>query len=115
MEVSMKAVRLLRVGSAADALAVEELPIPVPKPGEVLIKLAAAAVNFADIGRRTGIYPVTEFPSMLGIEGAGTVAALGAGVSTFEVDDRVMATGCLIAMPSTPSRQPRQHSVYLKP
>jgi len=87
----MKAVRLLRVGSAEEALAVEDVPVPAPKTGEVLIKLAAAGVNFADVGRRTGIYPVQEFPSMLGLEGAGTVAALGPGVSAFMVGDRVMA------------------------
>jgi len=87
----MKAIRLLRVGSAEEALAVEDVPIPAPKPGEVLIKLAAAGVNFADVGRRTGIYPVPEFPAMLGLEGAGYVVTLGPGVTAFKVGDRVMA------------------------
>jgi NADPH:quinone reductase len=88
----MKAVRLLRVGSAQEALAIEDVPLPAPKTGEVLIKLAAASVNFADVGRRTGIYPVQEFPSMLGLEGAGYVATLGPGVTAFKVGDRVMAS-----------------------
>src|SRR5262245_34940696 len=87
----MKAVRLLRRGAPEEALSIDDVPVPEPHAGEILIKLKAAGVNFADIGRRIGIYPVADFPAMLGLEGAGTVAALGAGVNGFKVGDRVMA------------------------
>ena len=87
----MKAIRLHRVGSPEDALRIDDVAVPAPGDGQVLIKLAAAGVNFADVGRRMGIYPVAEFPTMLGLEGAGIIEAVGAGVRSFKVGDRVLA------------------------
>lgn len=93
----MKAVRLHRLGSPEDALKIDDVAIPEIRDGHVLIKIAAAGVNFADVGRRIGIYPVPEFPTTLGLEGAGTVEAVGPGVRSFKVGDRVLA----VAVPST--------------
>lgn len=61
---------------------------PVPGPGDVLIDIAASGVNFVDIYFRTGLYPA-QTPYVPGVEGAGTVAAVGADVTEFAVGDRV--------------------------
>ncbi len=67
-------------------------PLPVPKAGEVLIKVAATAVNRPDIAQRAGLYPPPPGASDLpGLEAAGTVAALGEGVAGWKVGDMVCA------------------------
>ena len=67
-------------------------PLPVPKAGEVLIKVAATAVNRPDIAQRAGLYPPPPGASDLpGLEAAGTVAALGEGVTGWKVGDMVCA------------------------
>jgi NADPH2:quinone reductase len=76
----------------AEALRVEEIPIPVPKAGEALVRLEAAGVNFIDIYKRTGQYQVS-LPTTLGEEGAGTVTAVGSGVQDVHVGDRVAWAG----------------------
>jgi len=67
-------------------------PLPAPKPGEVVIKVAAAGVNRADCYQRQGAYPPPLGASdILGLEIAGTVAALGEDVSGWKVGDRLCA------------------------
>lgn len=74
----------------ADVLAVVERPDPAPGPGQALIEVAAAGVNFMDIGvRRGGIWREMANPKALGVEGAGRIIALGEGVSEFKIGDRV--------------------------
>lgn len=69
-----------------------ELPDPVPGPGEVLIEVAASAVNRADLLQRQGFYPPPPGASeVLGLECSGTVAALGAQVAGLAVGDPVCA------------------------
>jgi NADPH:quinone reductase len=63
-------------------------PRPSPGPGEVLIKAEAIGVNFVDTYFRSGLYP-HEVPFILGAEVAGTVAAVGDGVTSFRIGDRV--------------------------
>jgi NADPH:quinone reductase-like Zn-dependent oxidoreductase len=63
-------------------------PRPSPGPGEVLIKAEAIGVNFVDTYFRSGLYP-HELPFVLGAEVAGTVAAVGDGVASFRIGDRV--------------------------
>ncbi|GGV43350.1 quinone oxidoreductase [Actinomadura cremea] len=65
-----------------------ERPDPEPGPGEVLIDVAAAGVNFIDVYFRTGAYP-QPLPYTPGMEAAGTVAAVGSGVDGVAVGDRV--------------------------
>ena len=88
----MKAVRFHRHGGP-EVLQLEELPVPVPAPGEVLIQIEAAGVNYADTVRRWGDhYPLpTPLPSICGGEVAGAVAAAGAGVDSAWVGKRVLA------------------------
>ncbi|TCM20487.1 NADPH2:quinone reductase [Novosphingobium sp. PhB165] len=74
----------------ADRLEFVERQEPVPGPGEVLVEVAAAGVNFMDIGVRQGMaWNEIPDPKVLGVEGAGRVIALGEGVGDFAVGDRV--------------------------
>lgn len=83
----MKAI-IARQPGGPDVLEVVDLPDPVPGPGEIRIRHAAVGLNFIDTYFRTGLYPA-EFPARLGVEGAGTVDAVGPGVARFKVGDRV--------------------------
>jgi len=83
----MHAVRVHEFGDASK-LIFEEVPIPDPKPGEVRVKLHAVGLNFTEISRRKGLYPAAR-PVTLGAEFAGSVDALGEGVTGFSVGDRV--------------------------
>ena len=65
-----------------------ERPDPVPGPGEALVDVAASGVNFIDVYYRTGAY-AQPLPYVPGVEGAGTVAAVGEGVGDVAVGDRV--------------------------
>lgn len=79
----------------ADVLAWQEVPDPVAGPGEVIVEVAAAAVNRADILQRQGLYPPPQgAPEWLGLECSGTVAALGPGVTSLAIGDEVC---CLLS------------------
>ncbi|MFL5493580.1 MAG: quinone oxidoreductase family protein [Gemmatimonadales bacterium] len=83
----MKAVRVYSAGGP-DVLGIEDVPQPSPGPGQALINVEAAGVNFIDVYHRTGLYP-RDLPMTPGVEAAGTVAAVGSGVSTVQIGDRV--------------------------
>jgi NADPH2:quinone reductase len=87
----MKAIRIHSTGGP-DALRLDEVPRPSPGPGQVLVQVAAAGVNYIDTYHRAGLYAL-PLPATLGQEGAGTVAAAGPGVSGFQAGDRVAWTG----------------------
>ena len=70
-----------------------DVPVPDPGPGEVRIRQTAIGVNFVDIYYRSGLYPITTLPAVLGFEGAGTVDAIGDGVTRLHTGDRVAYTG----------------------
>jgi NADPH2:quinone reductase len=87
----MKAVRIHELGPAGN-LRLDEIDKPAPGPGEVLIKNAAAGVNYADIARRNGSYlQKTPLPYVMGLEAAGTIDEVGEDVTDFEVGQRVLA------------------------
>src|ERR1700744_4924377 len=88
----MRAIVVTELGGP-EVLALAERPHPVPGPGEVAVEVAAAGVNFIDIYRRSGVYrqPVPYVP---GHEGAGTVTAVGDGVTEFSVGDHVAWNDC---------------------
>jgi NADPH2:quinone reductase len=83
----MRAIRIEATGGA-EQLRLEDIPVPEPKSGEIRFRVEAAGINFIDIYQRTGLYPV-PLPATPGTEAAGTVTALGAGVTGFKVGDRV--------------------------
>ncbi|NUR05661.1 MAG: NAD(P)H-quinone oxidoreductase [Nocardioidaceae bacterium] len=75
-----------------DALVSTDLPDPQPGPGEVVLDVAATAVNRADLMQRQGFYPPPPGASdVLGLECSGTVAAVGEGVERWSVGDQVCA------------------------
>ena len=83
----MQAIQITAFGGS-DALALVDLPVPDPGPGQVLIEVAHAGVNYIDTYHRTGLYPL-DLPLVIGLEGAGTVAAAGEGVAGLGAGDRV--------------------------
>lgn len=84
----MKAVVARELGGP-EVLRYEDLPDPIPGPGEVLVRVRAVGVNFADHLMRRGAYRGEPPPLIPGLEFAGEVAELGAGVDTFAVGQRV--------------------------
>jgi NADPH:quinone reductase-like Zn-dependent oxidoreductase len=89
----MKAVVVHQYGGP-EVLKFEDYPDPVPGTGEVLVRVAATSVNPIDVKRRAGLtkdfYPM-KFPSLIGVDIAGTVVKVGAGVDDFAVGDQVFA------------------------
>ncbi len=89
----MKAVRLHAYGDV-DQFKVEEVPTPTAGPGEVLIKVAVSGLNHVELFARQGYlqqyYPL-QLPAILGNDAAGTISAVGSGVSAFKAGDRVVA------------------------
>ncbi|MHB8419917.1 MAG: synaptic vesicle VAT-1 family membrane protein [Myxococcales bacterium] len=87
----MKAIVIPRHGDSS-VLEVRDLPDPVPGAGELRIAVRAAGLNFAEVSARQGLYPdAPKPPCVVGYEVAGTVDALGEGVTGFAVGDRVWA------------------------
>ena len=86
-ETKTMAVRIRETGGP-EKMRWEETALAAPGPGEALIRVAAAGLNFIDVYHRTGLYPV-PLPATLGLEGAGTVEAVGDGVSEVRPGDRV--------------------------
>lgn len=75
-----------------DVLRWQEVPVPVPGPGEVLIRVAASAANRADLLQRQGLYPPPPGASdIIGLECSGTITAVGAGVTSHRAGDAVVA------------------------
>jgi NADPH2:quinone reductase len=88
----MKAV-LVETPGGPEQLQLVEIPKPAPGPGEALVKIAAAGVNFIDIYYRTGLYKADP-PILLGMEGAGVVEAVGSGVTEVAPGDPVAYAMC---------------------
>ena len=83
----MRAIQVTSPGGP-EALAAADLPVPEPGAGQVRIRIEAAGVNYIDIYQRTGLYPL-ELPFTPGMEGAGVVDAVGAGVTEVAAGARV--------------------------
>ena len=86
----MRAIQITENGGP-EVLNVVDLPAPEPKPGEVVVEVGAAGVNYIDTYHRGGVYKV-DLPLVLGLEGAGRVSAVGDGVEDVAVGDRVAWT-----------------------
>ena len=87
----MRAIRVENPGPEYK-LVLAEIDRPTPKPGEVLIKVAAAGLNHADMIQARGAYPPPPgAPDTLGLEVSGEIAELGAGVTAFKQGDKVCA------------------------
>ena len=84
---TMRAMRVHAPGGP-DAITEDRIPVPAPAPGEALVRMEFVGVNFIDIYKRSGLYKV-PLPSTIGEEGAGTVEAVGEGVTEIRAGDRV--------------------------
>ena len=88
---TMTAIEIVQPGGP-EVLQPKTRPLPLPGPGEVLIKVAAAGVNRPDVGQRSGTYnPPPGASDLPGLEVAGEIVALGTGVTTWALGDKVTA------------------------
>jgi NADPH2:quinone reductase len=87
----MQAIQITQTGGA-EVLVLRELPTPTPGPGEALVQIEACGVNFIDIYLREGRY-LSPLPFIPGQEAAGVVVAVGPGVSSVKIGDRVAWCG----------------------
>ncbi|WP_417523175.1 NADPH:quinone oxidoreductase family protein [Marinovum sp.] len=86
--------RAFHIASSGAPAALVEIDMPEPKPGEIRVRIAACGLNFADLLMEKGTYQDTpEAPFTLGMEVAGIIDALGAGVEGFAPGDRVAVFG----------------------
>jgi NADPH:quinone reductase len=97
----MKAIRVHAYGGP-EVMQLEELPAPVPGPGEALVRIHAASVNFLDVQKRRGElagqafysrYGGDQLPALMGSQGVGVVEALGSGVTNVKLGERVSFWG----------------------
>jgi NADPH2:quinone reductase len=86
------AIRIHQFGGP-EVLQMEEVSVGHPGPGEVKLKQTAVGLNYIDVYHRTGLYPLPNLPATPGMEGAGIVAEVGAGVQEVAVGDRVAYAG----------------------
>lgn len=84
---------------APEVMQIEELDLPAPGEGEVQIRQTAIGLNYMDVYQRSGYYPMSV-PSPLGLEAAGEITAVGAGVEGLSVGDHVVYGGVLGAYAS---------------
>ncbi|HLY64080.1 MAG TPA: NADP-dependent oxidoreductase, partial [Chloroflexota bacterium] len=89
---TMRAIRYHETGEA-DVLRLEEVPRPTPGEGEVLVRLHAAGINPVDSTIRRGVYFSGPLPAVPGFDLAGTVEAVGPGVSQFQPSQVVFGIG----------------------
>ncbi|MDP1829942.1 MAG: medium chain dehydrogenase/reductase family protein [Archangium sp.] len=110
----MRALVNIKAGGP-EVLQVQQRPDPMPQPGQVLVRVKRAGLNFADISARVGLYPdAPKFPMVMGYEVSGVIEALGNGVTSFSKGDRVVSM-CrfggqaeLVAIPEAQVRKIRE-------
>ncbi len=83
-----RAIRIHQTGGP-DVLQWEQVSVGEPGPGQVRLQQSACGLNYIDVYGRSGMYPVGDFPAVIGMEGVGSVAAIGAGVEGLALGERV--------------------------
>lgn len=81
-------VRIHRPGGP-ETLVFEDVAVPTPGPGQVLVRQTAIGLNFIDVYHRSGLYPLPQLPAVIGLEAAGIIEALGPDISGWSVGQRV--------------------------
>lgn len=89
----MLAIQAVRTGGP-EVLEAVQLNVPSPAAGQILVRHQAVGLNYIDTYHRSGLYPL-KMPAVIGLEAAGTVEALGDGVTRFQVGDRVAYNGTM--------------------
>lgn len=79
----------IHANGGPEVLQWEAVEVGAPGPGEVRLRQSAVGLNYIDVYHRSGLYKLAAFPAVIGMEGAGTVEAVGPGVSELKVGDRV--------------------------
>ncbi|MFT4608838.1 MAG: NADPH2:quinone reductase [Gammaproteobacteria bacterium] len=87
-KIMTKAIQIHQTGGP-EALKWEEIQVGDPRSNQVRLKQTTCGLNYIDVYGRTGLYPVAGFPAILGMEAAGIVEAVGNGVDSLVVGDRV--------------------------
>lgn len=87
-----KAIRI-HANGGPEVMRWEDVPTPEPAAGQALIAHEAVGLNYIDVYFRTGLYKAPSMPLIIGMEGAGTVVSVGAGVTTVKAGDRVAYAG----------------------
>jgi len=80
---------VLHATGGVDQFRHEEVSVPDPGPGQVLLRQTAIGVNYIDVYHRSGLYPLPAMPAIIGMEGAGVIEAVGDGVTDLTLGDRV--------------------------
>ena len=106
-----KGIRFYETGGP-EVMQWESLEVGAPGPGEVRVRHAAVGLNFADTYFRSGLYPAA-LPAGMGVEAAGVVEAVGAGVTDFAEGDRVTYTGSPLGAYSTERVMSADHLIKL--
>src|ERR1700733_2062432 len=102
----MKAIQVQTPGGP-EQMQLADVPVPQPRPGQALVRIAASGVNYVDVYFRTGLYKA-DAPIALGSEGAGTVEAVGPEVTEVAPGDRVayaMVRGSYAEYAAVPAAQ----------
>ncbi len=89
----MLAIQAVRTGGP-EVLEAADLPLPSPAAGQILVRHQAVGLNYIDTYHRSGLYPI-KTPTVIGLEAAGLVEAVGDGVTRFQVGDRVAYNGTM--------------------
>ncbi len=88
----MKAIQIHHTGGP-EVLRWEDVEVPPPQAGQARVRHTAVGLNYIDTYHRTGLYAVGELPVVLGVEASGVIEETGAGVTEFQVGDRVAYAG----------------------
>jgi NADPH2:quinone reductase len=88
----MKAIRVEKQGGPEELQLLDIAPVGAPGPGQAVVRVVAAGVNFVDVGQRRGTY-ARQLPFTPGVEGSGVVESVGEGVRSVKPSDRVAFTG----------------------
>lgn len=83
----------IRAYGGPEAMAVEEVAIGAPGPGQVLVRQHAVGINFIDVYHRKGVFPIPALPGAVGVEAAGVIEAVGPDVDRLSPGDRVAYAG----------------------
>lgn len=109
-----KAVRIYEYGGP-EVLRYEDVVVGEPAAGELRIRQSAIGLNYIDIYQRSGLYPLPTLPWTLGMEGAGVVEAVGAGVTGFKVGTRVAYASVPVGAYAATRLMPAERVVALPP
>lgn len=112
----MKAIRIHSAGGP-EVYRYEDAPDPVAGPGEIVVRIAAAGINYSDVGARRNPEP-GAFPRIAGSEAAGSIVALGEGVSGMGIGDMVAfqpVPGCYAELVAAPASQVVKVPTGMKP